>query len=264
MMGTNHAITGATAWVGLTATGAGLGLLDVDAAAVFTGAIICAGAALLPDADHPNSTIAHSVPVVGQAATSLVSAAAGGHRKGLHSLLAVIGIALLAVGLDFIRIDTEWFGQLPIGVGVAAMALTAFGVKALKLVRGSWLKPWLIGVVVAALVVFTSANTGYWLPVCITLGFLVHLLGDALTVGGVAWFWPWRPKPPKLLGAIPGVKAMWGDNGYFALPILGWTGSVREWFLGAGCGLYVLYALTVEGFTVAGIPVEEVFAFVTS
>lgn len=90
MMGAQHAACGAGAWVAVAAdydlplspiteplvasmpwlswlpdaVPLGFGLLDVGPAAVFMGAIICAGAALLPDIDHHNASIAHSLPPV--------------------------------------------------------------------------------------------------------------------------------------------------------------------------------------------------------
>ena len=72
MMGPSHAACGAAAWVALTGTytvqladvsiPVGLGLMPVGNAGVITGSLICAGAALLPDLDHPGGTVARSLP----------------------------------------------------------------------------------------------------------------------------------------------------------------------------------------------------------
>lgn len=82
MMGAHHAACGAAAGVALTnqihvdltmlaekapflpssldlGMGMGMGMLQVSPFAVVTGALVTAGAAILPDADHHNATIAH-------------------------------------------------------------------------------------------------------------------------------------------------------------------------------------------------------------
>lgn len=73
-MGPSHAACGAAAWVALTGTytvdladvsfPVGLGLMPVGDPGVVTGALICAGAALLTDLDHPGGTVARSLPPV--------------------------------------------------------------------------------------------------------------------------------------------------------------------------------------------------------
>jgi membrane-bound metal-dependent hydrolase YbcI (DUF457 family) len=255
MMGVNHATTGAAAWVAVTAVVPGwtTGWYPVDATGVFAGAIVCAGAALLPDADHHNGTIARSVPGIGTAVTSAIGHAAGGHRHGLHSILGILGAAFGAFLLDYIKLPTDWHGTLPIGAGLATMALTAFAARALKLTRGNWVMPWILGALVAAFIVFFAPSNLIWLPLAIILGYIVHLLGDALTVGGIAWLWPFHPKPPLLVSSVPVLNSIWMDNGYFALPVLGKTGSVREWLFGAAIGVYVVWVLVCVAFAAFGL-----------
>lgn len=255
MMGVNHATTGAAAWVAITATVPGwtTGWYPVDPTGVFTGAIICAGAALLPDADHHNGTIARSVPVVGSAVAGAIGHAAGGHRHGLHSVIGVVAAAIGAFLIDYIQVPTDWHGNLPIGAGISVLALTAWGAKALKLTRGGWIMPWILGALLAAFIVFFAPTNLIWLPLAIILGYVVHLLGDALTVGGIAWFWPFHPKPPLMVSSVPLLKSVWMENGYFAFPILGKTGSVREWILGAAIGVYVVWVLVNVGFNAFGL-----------
>tara|TARA_R110002051_G_scaffold314950_4_gene392661 strand:+ start:7271 stop:8059 length:789 start_codon:yes stop_codon:yes gene_type:complete len=255
MMGANHAITGAAGWVALTASAPVLtsGLLPLGPVGVFTGAIVCAGAALLPDADHHNGTIAHSVPVVGTVVAGAIGQMAGGHRQGLHSLLATGGVLALSLLLGVVQVETELFGQMPVGAGVATMALVAFAAKALKLTHGSWVLPWILGFFTAAGIIFFAPTEINWLPVAITVGFIIHLLGDMLTIGGVPLLWPLKPKPLLWWQALPILNSIWQKNGYFALPILGKTGSVREWILGTAVTLYVTYVLIYEGLWAFGI-----------
>ena len=257
MMGTNHALTGAAAWLAVTAAAPAIttGLMPQSTAGVLVGALVCAGAALLPDADHHNGTIAHSVPVVGQAVTAAIGQAAGGHRQGLHSLLATIGVAAASIGLGYVQITLDGWGTLALGPGVAAMALIAFAAKALKLTRGSWVLPWILGAIVAALIVFFAPAETAWLPVAVTLGFLVHLGGDMLTKGGVPLVWPWKPKPPNWWQGTPVLNRIWQPNGYFAVPILGTTGSALEMVLGLVVGAYVTVVIVFEVLWAMGINV---------
>lgn len=244
MMGTSHAISGAAAWVAVTATAVpALGLYPLQPTAVVLGAIVCAGAALLPDADHHNATIAHSVPVAGKLAAGAVGALSGGHRHGMHSILAVIGVIAGTIGLSFLQWTPEGWGHpLQVGSAVAVMACTAFAVKVLKLVK-SWPLAWLVGLLMAGAVLLWAPSEFAWLPVCIGLGFAVHLLGDALTIEGVPFLWPLNPKSPKFIQAVPIVRTMWKPNGYFAVPVLGHAGSWREWLFTIPLTLYTLWGV---------------------
>ena len=76
MMGVTHATSGAAAWIAITSTLplVSSGAYPLDPVGVLAGTAVCAGAALLPDADHHSATIAHSVPIVGRLANDLVVA----------------------------------------------------------------------------------------------------------------------------------------------------------------------------------------------
>lgn len=240
MMGTSHAISGAAAWVAITATvPSALGVVPLDTAAVTAGAVIAAGAALLPDADHHNATIAHSVPVAGRMVASAVGAASGGHRQGMHSILAVIGCLLLSWAMGTVTYDTGWELMPVVNVGAmaATLFLTTFASKVLRMAR-SWGKAWLFGAVTAILLSMLMPESALWLPLCVTLGYAVHLLGDMLTIGGVPLLWPLKPKPPKIMQA-PLLSKVWQRNGFFAVPVLGTTGSPLETLLSLAMGAYL-------------------------
>jgi membrane-bound metal-dependent hydrolase YbcI (DUF457 family) len=260
MMGGHHAMTGAAAWIAVTATaGHGLGLYPVTPLGTIAGALLCAGAALLADADHGSATIAHSVPVVGKLVTSSISKASGGHRHGLHCLLAILSAWVLASLLSFIVWQPEWWDR-PIYFGTAIMsaAVMAFAAKALKLSRGSWALAWLIGFAAAAFIAMFSPEQQSWFVLCFTLGYGVHLIGDFMTTGGLPLLWPWVPKPPKAWGKVPILNAIWSRGGYMALPILGNAGSVREWLLLVPISLYAGYGVLYAMFEVFGIDLQEV------
>ncbi|WP_422390184.1 hypothetical protein [Arthrobacter sp. N1] len=52
-----------------------------------------------------------------------------------------------------------------------------------------------------------------------------------MTTGGCNLVHPFTVRPPKAIGAIPVINWMWKKNGYFAVPVLGNAGSIREWCL---------------------------------
>lgn len=262
MMGTSHAITGATAWVAVTSTAIpSLGLYPLDGIGVVSGAIVCAGAALLPDADHPSATIAHSFPG-GSVVTGALGKASGGHRKGMHSLVAVVAVTLGALLLSRLAIDMPALGRpLQLGAALAIVTCVCFALKALKLVR-SWPKAWLGGLATAAVLVwFLPADIG-WLPWAVGAGYLVHLLGDFMTTGGVPWLWPWMPKPPQSVRKSWLIN-LWRPYGGFAAPVLGNAGSSREWLLMLPLSAYTIWGLAMGvadldsiGAIVAGVAVR--------
>ena len=248
MMGTSHAVSGAAAWVAVASTTIpALGLYPVDPLTLLVGAVVCAGAALLPDADHHNATIAHSIPIAGKVAAGVVGGVSGGHRKGMHSLIAV---ALVIIGMFYLGQwqwqPDGWSHTLGMGAGVAVMATVAFATKVLKVAK-SWPLAWILGAVLGAAAALASPEDTAWLPWCIGTGYLAHLLGDALTSGGVPFAWPIVIKPPKLWKKMPIISHIWLPNGALAVPVLGDTGSWREWLLSSLLGLYALWGLIIAG-----------------
>lgn len=244
-MGTGHAASGMAVWLALTSPApVGFGVLDLELPAVISGAVICAGAALLPDADHPNATIAHSVPGLGSVAAGAVGAASGGHRHGMHSLLAIVGCWLLFWWMGTVTVQTGWsvVPELSVGGIVAGVALTTFAYKVLRIAK-SWIRAWLMGMVSGLILAAFLPGADLWLPLCVTIGYGVHLAGDLLTVQGVPLLWPLPIKPPKALHSVPVVNRIWMKNGYFALPVLGTAGSMRETVLLFAMTLYIMAAI---------------------
>jgi len=257
MMGSSHAVSGAAVWIAVTATALpALRLYPLSPTGVLLGASIAAGAALLADADHHNATIAHSVPILGRAATGTLERISGGHRHGMHSLLAVAGVIAATIGFALIRwTPTGWDRPVQIGSAIAVMACVAFGTKVLNLAR-SWPSAWFAGALAAVLVALVAPAEFAWLPICIGVGYVVHLIGDALTIEGVPLLWPFNPRPPAVIGKTPILNAMWKDNGYFAVPVLGHAGSWREWLLMLPVAGYVVWGVgaTAWGLALQFIP----------
>lgn len=241
MMGYNHALSGAAAWVAIASSAPSLptlGLVEMSPWQLAAGAVVCAGAALLPDTDHHSATIAHSVPTAGPAATTLVGSVSGGHRKGMHSLLAVIGCWNLS----------GWIGANPVAGSIAIAALLAFAIKTTGIVK-KWWHAWAFGALAATgFAVLLPQHADWfqpgWFQVCVTVGFAAHIFGDFLTTEGVNWVWPLTVKAPRAISRAPGLGLIWKRNGYLALPILGKTGSWREKTLGSLLGLYAAWGIT--------------------
>lgn len=253
MMGAHHAATGGAAWVALSSTlnaFPALGIVPLSPAEVGIGAFVCAGAALLPDADHPRSTIAHSAGFLSKAATSAVSAGTGGHRNGTHSGLSAVAVLLLA----WLFSRQGWINDTPgspyvLGAGILAALMFTFAVKVLRLAP-DWPRSWMVGIVASGVITLYFPALWGWLPLAIAVGWVVHMVGDFLTVGGLPLFWPLAPKPPTWLGSTQ----FWSRGGYFALPVLGRAGSWREW---AVCIPVSLYALIGAGLNLLAALLRE-------
>lgn len=87
--------------------------------------------------------------------------------------------------------------------------------------------------VVAAVLGTVLGDGLWWIPASVAIGVGAHILGDALTAVGVPLLWPLRPAPPVR-------TPLWSSSGRFSLPLLGATGSWREWVF-----VSVLTAFTV-------------------
>lgn len=289
MMGYSHAMTGAAGWLAVTSTSsAALGIYDPGpGAVVLAGSMYCAGAAMAPDADHGQASIAHSLPPLTKVMAQGIGAVSGGHRHGTHSIIGVAVFTLFTYLMSFWVMDVEG-RDVAIGSGLIAVFLVAFATKTFGLHRsigtgvigdilGTKAGPWIVALGTAGIATYYLDERWSWLPVCMALGTFIHVLGDGLTVQGVPWLWPWNPKPPKWIQNAPIIRQLWLKNGYFRLPILGSTGGSEEkgfikWgsILGGGRGgraktswqetlfitfvtIYVIYLLAYEAFDLAGV-----------
>jgi hypothetical protein len=255
MMGITHATSGAAAWIAITGAMPilSLGAYPLDPVGVLAGTAVCAGAALLPDADHHSATIAQAVPVLGRLTAATVGNLTGGHRRGAHSPIALAIVAAGAWALTLLTIATEELGTVALGAGIGAAALTCFGLKARGFVK-TWLMAWALGALLGAFIVVFAPEQIAWFPLAVAVGFVAHLAGDFLTTGGLpGLFWPWVPRPPEGLRDVPVLNRLWLPNGRVALPLLGDTGSFRETMLGAALGLYCFAGFGIEVLRLEGV-----------
>ncbi len=210
MMGTSHAVSGLAAGLALAHL---TGHTDYATAAVL--AVTTAGFALLPDLDHPGARASRLLgPVTGLLSRVLRWMSAtlyrwtkgtrdedweGTHRHLTHTVLFAVS---LGAGTWFaVRAWGQWaiLGVLVAGIVLACAAL------------GDWL------LVPAAGGIVVLLASGEWgqsldgagvpLALSVTVGCVVHDLGDALTLSGCPFLFPlpiagetwYELRPPALL-----------------------------------------------------------------
>lgn len=238
VLGHSHATSGALAWSAAAATlpvtiltfpalqdaTGHLGTVDL-----LLGVFLTAGAALLPDADHPDGTISHALGPITHTACKVISWVSGGHRGATHSLAFVAAVAY-----------GTWAGEHWLGRWFTlslVFFLLALAVRALHLCpSGNNFKAWGPIVVLASAGTFAMehwiADKPVWLPFAVGLGALAHLLGDCLTERGCRLFWPF------------GLRV--------SLPIIDRTGNKVETFLVAP--LFTLGTLAILWYTITHQP----------
>lgn len=186
MEGTTHAATGLLlgAGVGLAtsiphAHGAQLGQ-NIGHDLMY--AFLVAGAALLPDADHPKATFAYTAGPISHGLSHVVAVLFGGHRQGLHSFAGIGAMIFTTLALG-----TWWPNHWCLGIlaGFLAMLL-AGGLAATGFARHG-LEALVIGCVLAGVAVVTVRADLWWL---VALGMALHILEDEFTGHGCALFWP--------------------------------------------------------------------------
>lgn len=200
-MGRTHTTSAAAGWLAGCATATAVGWTP-STTAVIVGALVAAGSALLPDIDHPQSTISASLgPITGIIAWLVAAGGAwlrgascdhcrqrrdgGGHRMVTHTVVFALGVGLAVTAAG-------WAFGSSAGLPVVwmATALTA-RVMLTRRQRGAF------GAVAAACLVTaavggTAAASWWWIGLPVAWGTLAHSLGDAATLSGAPLAWPLR------------------------------------------------------------------------
>ncbi|WP_054813712.1 metal-dependent hydrolase [Nocardia arizonensis] len=196
MLGHSHATSGALAWSGaavvlpvtvLTFPAVQVGTGHLGPVELLLGTFLTAGAALLPDADHPKGSIAHVLGPISYLLCTIISKVSGGHRHATHSL------AFVAAATYGTWAGVHWLGR-PFTLALVFFLL-ALAVRALHLCPGGdGFRSWGSVVVLAVAGTFAMdhwlADKPSWLPFVVGLGSLAHILGDCLTDRGCRLFWP--------------------------------------------------------------------------
>lgn len=177
-MGRTHAASGVTIALGWTA--AGLPLAPSGAGGIAAFAAVTAGAALLPDLDHPHGTLAHSFGPLTRPLAHLTARLSGGHRKGTHTLAFAV---LAGLAGHWAGQEGSWWAVVPVAVAVW-LALASL---APRLFRG--LRNEAAGLAVG-LLAWQGTLDVRWLGIALGLGCLAHCLGDLLTPQAFRFLWP--------------------------------------------------------------------------
>ncbi|WP_017591503.1 metal-dependent hydrolase [Nocardiopsis potens] len=205
-MAPSHAATGLLA--GVLATAAAAPFMAVGPMELAAGAAIGAGAALLPDIDHPGSTATTSqgpLTRVLSAGARRLSAwvyhatltradtvADGEHRYLWHTPAAALatGAAVGAAGAasPWALGAVLWF-TVTLALRGLAQALPRGRTRARLMNRAGTS---LAGAAAAVLLVASGASPGPYVGAVLALGMVVHSLGDALTRSAVPLAWPFR------------------------------------------------------------------------
>lgn len=182
-MGRTHAASGAVAFLVVLPllSQADLPLTPLT---VPVGALAAAGAATMPDLDHPQATVSRSLGPATVGLARLVGWLTGGHRGGTHSLLAVVALSLGAAGADLAGAPAR---------GIALAFLFALATAAVQLRLARPVLHTVICLAGAAILVTLSAQdtvAAGVLPWAVGIGAAAHLAGDMLTREGVPLLWP--------------------------------------------------------------------------
>lgn len=214
MMARSHALSASCLWLaGAPAVVAAAGH-HLPAGELVASAAVCAGAALLPDIDSPESTIAYAGGPLTRWIADRVNKRYG-HRREVHSLL--FGVAVAAVSWALTAGLKRW----PFTVRVQHWTLTSTAgrIIALLLVAGcfaltikalglgvpglrawfsrSWPAIYVFATVLTWSATVLAPGSWAWLPVALGLGCWFHSLGDWLTPEPVWLWWPLRPRRPR-------------------------------------------------------------------
>ena len=188
MMGHTHALSGGAAWLAtapLFSDHALLGqyAITLSPAQLAAGTLVCAGAALLPDMDHHDGTIANTYGIVTRWLCKGVAFVSGGHRHATHSLVFAVGAGFGAFFLAEHAQKAWWVALfLLIGLGIRGIGI---GLKERDHITG------LLNAAIAGALVYVMRDldmtfAGY----AVALGCLAHVIGDCLTPEGCPVFWP--------------------------------------------------------------------------
>jgi membrane-bound metal-dependent hydrolase YbcI (DUF457 family) len=182
-------------------------------AELIAGALICAGAAMLPDLDHPSATIAQTFGPVTWVLSKAVCWASGGHRGATHSLVFAVAAGF---GAHFLA------NRYPIGRDILVILLIGLALRAIGIgIPGKKFASAMVNIAmtVGLFAMFRSYEVGYaWLGLAVGVGSLIHVVGDCLTERGCPVLWPLRARwvlPYKI-----GIKTGRAFEQKFLAPVL--------------------------------------------
>lgn len=214
MMGPTHSMSGAAAGAGLALYLKSTGM-DLSAAQVIVMTGLTAGAALLPDLDHPSATLARtwgplskglaeltnhlSAAIVNMTGSRRDKHCSNGHRTFTHTFLFA---ALMGLATYFV---VTMGGTL--GAGIVFFILVSLAMQGLMRNYAREMGPIISNVVALGLAWFAvnylpDTVSATSLGVAVSLGCVAHMVGDAVTISGVPAFAPFIPVNGKRWGDV--------------------------------------------------------------
>ena len=205
-MGKTHARQGVPAGIALAAFGAPLAGAPLPLSLGTAVAGLVVGAAVFPDIDHPDATVAHSFGPASEIVSKAIHGVSGalysitrtrwdrdrdgGHRGITHTALFAAGAGVL----------TWWLVHL-FWLWAVGGVLFVFGNYAVRALAGKWayrhpllslaVATWCAGVLTLFLWAGSAPElTARWFGIAVAAGCLVHLFGDCMTTQGCPVFFP--------------------------------------------------------------------------
>lgn len=227
MLGKSHFIAGSTLYLGISLVVKSEFINNSDFSSLFINTLLAGIGGLLPDLDHHTSKSTKSFGFVTKIIHKVISFLSNGHRKGTHSLLALLFLSFLffipnliqnfwapiiyILPIIFIILLPFFLSILITNRIIFVILLTVFNVLITKeLIYDYSSKK------------FASLSSSFFIPIIV--GYFSHLLTDTFTTNGVPWFYPLKTK--------------------LRLPFLGNTGSQREIiFTFLNAGLLIIFFL---------------------
>jgi len=210
MMGKSHLLLGAAGWLAL-APGLKLAGIELGPAELGAGTVVAAGAAMLPDLDHPKATVSSSLGPVSRIISKGMARSLGGHRNGSHSLLFALlvsaGLLALLSGDSGLAIISGFL-----------VCLLASSLMLRTLTEADGISCAILSAIIAALIISIVGVEAGWLVSAVLIGILLHDLGDLLTPMGIPPLWPVSRQRVRL-------------------PIIARTGNLTEKLLSGVIGL---------------------------
>ncbi len=226
--GPTHAVSGLAAWAAVTALADEHAIGQLSPKTWVVGATLATGAALLPDIDHPDSTVARTFGGISRGVSAAMSGLSGflyrltrtahdSDRQGTHRGFTHTLVFAILAGLSTTAVVQAGDGTA-LAIGMFAFAgLTVRGLMNTWSPRSDAL---LITVVSLVLTFVCWAWAGDQphdaaaFGVAVMLGCVAHFVGDAVTEQGCPMLWPlplggrtWCPvAPPKPLRMSTGGK----------------------------------------------------------
>ncbi|MFV2194610.1 metal-dependent hydrolase [Nocardiopsis sp. LOL_012] len=202
MMGHSHALSGVVGWMAVVPLIQGKEFywlsFDLGPGEIVAGALVCAGAALLPDLDHKSATVTKTYGKVTETLSGMLGFLFGGHRNGTHSFLfaLIMGVIVQLLAL-WSELAVQVFVFLLIGVALQGLG---FGLEKNRAASG------IINALATAaitLALFTIGTNYTWLGLAVAFGCILHFIGDMITKMGVPLFWPfWKKKIGQNMGFV--------------------------------------------------------------